>query len=1074
MSILYLIIDFPGLEIGKIRQLSKMAPNGIISIRNIVFLCFFISGATGLVLENLWIRMLTLVFGSTTLAISSVLTSFMGGLALGSYLFGKKADKIKRPLRLYAIMEGAIGVWAVLALTFVQGFYPHLNRWLWDNFQPEYISFSLLRFIFTVLLILPPATLMGGTLPILSRMIVRTQREYSNVGSKAGWLYAFNAFGAIAGAAASGFILMPGIGVVWTNTLAAFLNIFLIMALILLLEKRITGSFFTHRRDIEELEEAMKPGVGAMEDAGLDGSPASCAPPEHVGARGAMAVLIAFGISGFAAMNYQVIWSRAMSMVIGSSVYAFTITLVAFLCGIAIGSAVISAYIGRIRRPVLWVAGTQLWIALAAISIYFVMDHFPYWFASMVTSVGIYHSHIGLIQFFMFVTAFLATVPATLGMGAIFPLTVRVCCGSLERVGTDIGKIYAVNTVGAIAGAFASAFILVPVFSRIGYGYGLQWSFLLSVALNIGAFVLVLGFAGVRRTIRYAAAGLVPLALGVLVLYTIASRLYWDPARMTIGPFRVSLADDILDKEAWGEPEIPFYFDGISTTVTVERWGKHISMKNNGKVEASNGDDMSTQIMVSAMPILIHPEAGGGRLDALLIGWGSGVSASSALTFPIRSLEVVELEKSVIDASRHFSDVTMFNFSMEEFPFLVHPRLKLIVNDGRNYMSSGLKKYDIIISEPSNPWITGVSNLFTVDHFRIARKNLKEGGIFCQWVQLYEMSPDSICSIFKTFALSFSYVAVFGAEPRSTDTLMIGSMDPFRFSLKKAGDVMEDKATKELLLKAGIEQPQDIFAGVIFGNRDEVLTFCDNAAINTDDNAYIEFSAPRDLIGFEAYQDYLPSFYDSDWDKGNVDSLIEEFGHSDIEKSENYAALALSLAKGGRKKLAGKYIVTSKKHADTEMTELAVLVLSYLFSDKNEPALKFGLPVLGPEIDEEMREVFAKQYDRILKMTAGKDYVGAFKILLDLPEELWEFGDSEFQLLTAYLEYNNDRSESASERLEAVIDRDDGYALEHPEIYYYLAKAYYRSYNHRKAVSEMKNYVLMKLAQKLKMKLAGQ
>ncbi|MFH1435780.1 MAG: hypothetical protein ABIJ56_08710 [Pseudomonadota bacterium] len=1049
-----------------------MSQYGIISIRNIVFLCFFISGATGLIFENLWIRMLTLVFGSTTLAISSVLTSFMGGLALGSYFFGKKADEIKRPMRLYAVMEGAVGVWAILSLTAVQNLYPHLNRWLWATFQPEYISFSLLRFIFTILLILPPATLMGGTLPILSRMIVKTQREYSNVGSKAGWLYAFNTFGAIAGAAAGGFILMPGIGVVWTNTLAAFLNIFLIMALILLLEKRITGSFFAHRRDIDELEEAMKPGVKA--DTGPDEPPAPCAPPEPVGARGAVAVLIAFGISGFASMNYQVIWSRAMSMIIGSSIYAFTITLAAFLCGIAIGSAVISATIGRIRRPILWVAGVQMWIAVAAVAIYFVMDHFPYWFASMVTSVGIYHNHIGLIQLFMFITAFLATVPAALGMGATFPLTIRVCCGSLERVGTDIGKIYAVNTIGAIAGSFASAFILVPVFSRIGYGYGLQWSFLLSVALNIGAFVLVLSFARVRRTVRVAAAGLVPLALGVLVLATIAGRLYWDPARMTIGPFRVSLADDILDKEAWGEPEIPFYFDGISTTVTVERWGKHISMKNNGKVEASNGDDMSTQIMVSAMPILIHPEAGSGKLDALLVGWGSGVSASSALTFPIRSLEVVELEKSVIDASRHFSDVTVFNFSMKEFPFLVHPRLKLIANDGRNYMSSGMKKYDVIISEPSNPWITGVSNLFTVDHFRIAGKNLKEGGIFCQWVQLYEMSPSSICSIFKSFALSFSYVAVFGAEPRSTDTLMLGSMDPFRFSLKKAGGVMEEKAVKELLLEAGIEQPQDLFSGIIFGSRDEVLTFCDYAVINTDDNAFIEFSAPKDLIGFEAYQDYLPRFYAPDWDMGNVDSLIEEFGRTNVEKSENYATLALSLAKGGRKKLAGKYVVASKKQADTEMTELAVLVLSYLVSDKNEPALQFGLPVLGPEIDEETRGAFEKKYDLILKLMDGKDLEGAFKVLLELPEELWEFSDSEFQLLTAYLEYNNDRSDSASERLETVIARDDGFALERPEIYYYLAKAYYKSYNYRKAVSEMKNFVLMKLAHKLKKKLAGQ
>ena len=1036
------------------------------SLRNLVFLCFFVSGATSLIFENIWIRMLSLVFGSTTLAISSVLTSFMGGLAAGSYLFGKKADRIRNPLRLYAFMEGAVGLWALIVPTVITGIYPHLNRWIWANYQPEYFAFSFLRFIFTVALILPPATLMGGTLPLLSRFIVRTEHEYHRVGSKAGWLYALNTFGAIVGAAGSGFVLMPLIGVRWTNLLAASLNLTLIFGLVMLLMERIQRSLEGYRHTLEE----MAP-LPAGDDAARPAPSGGAAPPLVPG--GAVAALVAFGISGFASMNYQVIWSRALSMVIGSSVYAFTIILAAFLIGIAVGSAVIAHWMDRIRRPLGWLAGTQLWIGAAAAATYFIMDRLPYWFASMVTGVGNYASHVGLIQLFMFITAFLATVPATLGMGASFPLTVRVCCGGLERIGKDVGTIYSVNTIGNILGSFSSAFILVPVLSAIGFGYGLQWSFLFSVILNVVAFVLILAFSRLRPLVRWMLAAAVPAALTALVVVTLRSGLNWDPGRMTIGAFRISLAEDILDEESWGEPEIPYYFDGISTTVSIERWGKHLAMKNNGKVEASNGDDMATQIMVSALPMLMHPDTVEGSLEALLVGWGSGVSAQAAITFPLRSLEVIELEKRVVDSSRHFADITGFNFSLPVFPYVARPRLKLIANDGRNYLSSGVKKYDVIVSEPSNPWISGVSNLFTLDHFKIARANLKRGGLLCQWVQLYEMSPVSICSIFKSFAYAFPYVAVLGAEPGSTDTLMLGSNEPIRFDLKRAGEVMEDPAVRKLMADAGVDDPLDLFSGILFGSRSEVLKFCAFAPVNTDDNAFIEFEAPKNLIAYEAYRSFLPTFYDPNWKYGELDALLGSFGDTAVERSENYASLALALAEGRRKRLAGEYVVKARKQADTEMVELAVLVLSYLFSDENEPGLSFGLPVVGPEIDDQTRKQFEAKYDRILKLIDKKDHAQAFKVLLELPEELWTFSDSEFQFLTAYLEMNNDRSEDAAERMEAVIERKDGYAIDHPELYYFLAKAYYRAYDEREAVREMKHFVLLKLAQKLKMKLKG-
>ena len=1032
----------------------------------IVYLLFFISGVTSLIFENLWVRMLSLVFGSTTLAVSSVLASFMGGLALGSYIFGKKADSIPRPLRFYAMLEGAVGLWALLSPVIITKVYPYINRWMWEEFHLQYFTFSFVRLIFTVLIILPPTTLMGGTLPLLSRFVVGTKKEYEIVGLKTGFLYATNTFGAITGAAVSGFLMMPFWGVRWTNFIASALNLLILCAATILLEEKITKSLWT-RRKVTGLVEDFTSTTQKTEKETVTSAP-SCI----IDSKARTSALIVFGLSGLASMNYQVIWSRALSMVIGSSVYSFTVILVAFLVGIAVGSALFSLLVHRAKNPILWLGLIQVWIAVSSIGIYFAMDHMPYFFATLVTTVKNYNKHVGLIQFFMFATAFVSTIPATLGMGATFPVTVRIYCSGLERVGTDIGKVYSINTIGSIIGSFAGAFLLVPFFSAIGYGYGLQWSMLLGIFLNLLCFAILIltgqNFSPVRRVIL---ANAPILILGVIVFLVIKFNLYWNPGKMTIGPFRISLDEDILDEESWGEPEIPYYFDGISTTVTVERWGKHIALKNNGKVEASNGDDMSTQVMVSALPMFMQSSILDGNSDVLLVGWGSGVSAASAMAFPIRSLEVVELEKRVIDASRHFQGVTKFDFPYRFFPYVKKEGLKIVLNDARNYLSHGLKKYDIIISEPSNPWITGVSNLFTVDHFITAKKNLKRGGIFSQWVQLYEMSPGSICSIFKSFAYSFPYTAVFGADPGSTDTLMLGSNEPIKFDLKVASALLENEKVKEVLQYTGLEEPFDIFSGIIFSNKREILEFCNFAPLNTDDNAFVEFSAPRDLISYQAYRDYVHKFYDPEWSHGDVEELLGNIGSSKAERSENYANLALSLAKGKRNKLAGKYLVRAKNEEDTEMAELAVLVLSYLFDDQNEPEVKFGVTVLGPQIEKKTKEIFDEKYAKILKLIEMKENKRAFEILLELPEELWEFSDDEFQFLTAYLEFKNDRPGDSAKRLEAVIAKKDGYATLHPEIYYYLAKAYYNSYNEIEGVRQMKNFVLLKLAEKIKTKL---
>jgi spermidine synthase len=262
--------------------------------------------------------------------------------------------------------------------------------------------------------------------------------------------------------------------------------------------------------------------------------------------------------------------------------------------------------------------------------------------------------------------------------------------------------------------------------------------------------------------------------------------LRWNPTQMTLGVFRVSLAEGMLDPESWGQPELVYYEDGLSTTVTVERWGRHYALKNNGKVDASNGDDMPTQITVAAYPLLMHP-AGPTDLDVAVVGFGSGVTVGTALSFPVDSVDVIELERAIPEAARWFADVNLLDYSLDHFPFVEMDRLEIINDDGRNYLAATDRMYDVIISEPSNPWITGVSDLFTVDHFEIASRRLREGGIYCQWVQLYEMSPENIKVIFRTFAEVFPHVIVLAADDRSSDTVVIGSFSPLSMDLARFG-----------------------------------------------------------------------------------------------------------------------------------------------------------------------------------------------------------------------------------------------------------------------------------------------
>ncbi|HET8939010.1 MAG TPA: fused MFS/spermidine synthase, partial [Polyangiales bacterium] len=841
-------------------------------LRSAAFLAFFLSGASSLVFQTLWSRLLSHVFGSSSIAVSSVVSVFMGGLGLGAYIAGKRAARLRDPLLLYALAETAVGC-AALAIPYLleqDGLLAYVNGALREHLGAGSRWFLLARFACIVPILIVPTTLMGSTLPLLTRHFVAAHSDALQASRTVGRLYAINTFGAVIGVFASSFILLPRFGVHVANNIAASTN-FALAGLLLWLRRSSASA-------------AQEPAPSTRVTSAPDTDPGL--PPVL-----RRAAALAFAGSGFSSLLYEVVWSRALINTIGGSLYSFALILTTFLTGIATGSALLSALFSQRVRPLslaavggslagalafapwgvhsgLFAAAASIcatilaltvsaamarrsiqqlallsgedttdeltnkhaearelrlsfwlllipcasaasavlhtpdrlsWVSFAVVSAFSVFlalllatyrkpfaslialqvfiagatwmsaafaDELSLTFASMVAPLNEeLPDRVGTVQAFMFLTAALCVLPSALGMGAVFPASLRAWTNGGNKVAQDVGVVYAGNTVGSILGAWLPGFVLMPLLGMQQTLYvGIAFSLLTACVLACLALVYSPVGARGRRPATLTAATL-PWLIALVGFAALRPErlLGWDISRMTLGAFRISLARDVLDEETWGAPDLVYYRDGLSTTVTVERWGRHLSLKNNGKVDASNGDDMPTQIMVAALPLLLHaPHAQ--PLDAAIIGFGSGVTVGAALSFPIRSVEVIELESATVDASRFFADVNHLHYVLKDFPYVVEPRLRVIADDGRNYLAATRQRYDVIISEPSNPWLTGVSDLFTSDHFARAKRRLKPGGVYCQWAQLYELSPKNVQTLYHTFARNFRYVLAFSAE----------------------------------------------------------------------------------------------------------------------------------------------------------------------------------------------------------------------------------------------------------------------------------------------------------------------
>ncbi len=607
-----------------------------------------------------------------------------------------------------------------------------------------------------------------------------------------------------------------------------------------------------------------------------------------------------------------------------------------------------------VRRPIFMLALTQLGVCITAAVCFFTLNKIPEWlFLHLRTQA---HSPESVYLYNVFLIGAVVLGP-TLLQGASFPLVIRIVsdhartlreakASSALEAGKLVGRAYAINTLGAIIGSFAAGFILMPLLGlRVAMGLTLG----LNLAVGIGLSVLSL-----QR--QWLAGKLIPLTAGILAVITLfiaAPEL--NLTRLSSGAFRVYWARELFTTKTFqrDKPEMLFYRDGVAATISVERRGRLLTLKANGKPEASNDADMATQILVGLLPLVMHESTATaqrqikegtyeGAKDVAMVGFGSGVTAGASLTYPLERLDVVEIEAAMLDASRAFDEV---NHSP-----LDDPRIRVIESDGRNFLEYTQQSYDVIVSEPSNPWIAGVASLFTVEHFARARDKLKPGGVFCQWVQLYELRPENVGRIFKTFRHVFPHVYAFSSMEKGTDLVLVGSNEPLHFTAQGYPLAFGDASVRRELRRAGVSSAYDLYA-LTFLEEEELAGFLDELEaalgyeiiLNTDDNGILEFKAPRDLVDYKAADQFFATIYYGDRIYGDLRPLFQRWDNPQEWTPDRIAKLSYSSFIKGKQELAEILATEALRRGPTKLGR-AVEAASRLYQQGPESLLLANWP----------------------------------------------------------------------------------------------------------------------------------
>ncbi len=762
---------------------------------------FTLSGACGLIYQVVWGRLAVLVFGSTTHAIATVLGVFFLGLALGSFLAGKFGERIRAPLVIYGWLEIGIGGYAALFHLFLAGA-QQLHQVLFPLVYESPALLSVVRIAIAAVILLPPTILMGATVPVVSEVLTRSP---DHVGKDFGLVFACNTLGAAAGSFLSAFFLIPAVGLQMTIWVAALLNI-AVGAL----------SLYWGRQGWV----AGKAPPGSAQ--------AMAAPPlAQVPVAQAKAAFLAFALTGFLGLVYEVAWSRALVLVFGSSVFAFATMLTTYLVGLAAGSVVMGRRVDRISNLLRAFVIMQVIVGIAVFVSTMAIGQLPEFFLSYFRTDTPWRT-IMLLEFavcfgIMFIPAF--------GSGMLFPLVARMFMGQRQfRIGKTIADAYAVNTVGCILGSFAAGFFLIPL-------VGIERTLLFGAGLNLLVAAGLAAFLSQWPQWRRVA------LMGVLVVAALAGPVLlksWQPLEMNAG---VYVYGDPLSRMVKGvktfveENQLLYYREGPSDTVAVLESPRGRFLRVNGKTDGgylkTGQSDNYTQSFLGLLPLLYRPNAD----QALVIGLGTGMTLEGIHASPKTNIDCIEISAAVAEASRYFDEANG--------GVLASPRVQLRLLDGRTWLAAMPRLYDIIISEPSHPWQTGNANLFTEDFFQASQQRLRPDGVFCQWLPYYQMEKEHFQTLLKTVQASYRYVNVWVVY---SDAIVIASRQPLQLDWPSVETLVKTPAYANILQKLDIRSLPE-FLGFFYLDSAAVERFvAADLELNSDNHPIIEYAAPKYLL----------------------------------------------------------------------------------------------------------------------------------------------------------------------------------------------------------------------------------
>ncbi|HUJ18144.1 MAG TPA: fused MFS/spermidine synthase [Nitrospirota bacterium] len=763
--------------------------------RSLFFIIFTASGFAGLIYESIWTNYLKLFLGHAAYAQTLVLTVFMGGMALGSWICANYSKRWGNLLLGYALVEAVIGICAVLFhplwIQFLDLAYTRLIPGLGSP-----ATVTIFQWTTASLFILPQSILLGMTFPLMTAGVIRLFPQ--NAGATVAMLYFTNSIGAAAGVLAGGFLFIDWWGLPGTLAAAGLINITAAAV--------VWRTVREHRPLVEKARAVANHGTGGA---------------STITYRVLLGAALLTGASSFI---YEIGWIRMLNLVLSSSTHAFELMLCAFITGLALGGLWIRRRIDGLQQPVRFLAFVQMAMGALALA---TLPFYGHTFEVMAWLIGSLEKTAAGYALFNIASNGIALVimlPATFCAGMTLPLITAILLrdGQGEK---SIGAVYAFNTIGCIIGILFAVHVAMPMLGLKGM-------------LGIGAGIdLALGLALAWWAFPTARIPAIATAAGMVVLLVAMTAVQFDVHKMSSGVYRTGKLSGA------GEAEIVFHRDGKTATVSVVKYKNSLSIKTNGKSDASisltgrgssENDDESTQIMLGAMPLVLHPHAE----TAAVIGWGSGMSTAVLLSTPqLDRVDSVEIEPTMVQAAMLFRPRVELAYT--------DPRSHIHIEDAKTYFSLYNRKYDIIVSEPSNPWVSGVAGLFSKEFYKRIKDHLNEDGLLVQWLQLYEIDTPLVASVFDALAAQFSDYVVYVTD--DSDIIVIAR--PTGTVPEPDPAVLSARGLSNELNRVGINGLQDVLVRRL-GNKRALQPLFDsyNVPANSDYYPLLDLYATRALF----------------------------------------------------------------------------------------------------------------------------------------------------------------------------------------------------------------------------------